>query len=99
MGRRRKASSRRRGLNSGRFRGFMSVITGVALFIFGLLNLLSVVMDIVERNKVGSSGLKEPAAVYRRRLLLHLGVGVLIIGGFWAIVHFGPLRPVHEWLR
>jgi hypothetical protein len=29
----------------------------------------------------------------------HLGVRVLIIGGFWAIVHFGPLRPVHEWLR
>jgi hypothetical protein len=28
-----------------------------------------------------------------------LGVYALIIGGFWAIIHFGPLRPVHEWLR
>jgi hypothetical protein len=28
-----------------------------------------------------------------------VGVWVLIIGGFWAIVHFGPLRPVHEWVR
>ncbi len=77
----------------------MSVITGVALLIFGLLNLVSVVVDIFGRRKVGGDGPKEPVAVYRRRLLLHLGVGVLIIGGFWAIVHFGPLRPVHEWIR
>jgi hypothetical protein len=43
--------------------------------------------------------LKESGSIYRRGILLHLGVWVLIIGGFWAIVHFGPLRPVHEWLR
>jgi hypothetical protein len=76
----------------------MSVITVVALFIFGVLNLGSVVVDIVGRRKGGEGKSKEPAAVWRRRLLLQLGVGVLIVGGFWAIVHFGPLRPVHEWL-
>jgi hypothetical protein len=26
-------------------------------------------------------------------------VCLLLIVFFWAIVHFGPLRPVHEWLR
>ena len=77
----------------------MSVITGVALVIFGLLDLISVIMEIFGRKTVGSNALKESGSVYRRRILLHLGVWVLIIGGFWAIVHFGPLRPVHEWLR
>jgi hypothetical protein len=44
----------------------MSVITGVALFIFGLLNLASVVTDIVRRVKAGTSESREPAGVYRR---------------------------------
>jgi hypothetical protein len=77
----------------------MNVITFVALLIFGLLDLISVVMEIFGRRTVGSNELKQPGSVYRRRIWLHLGVWVLIIGGFWAIIHFGPLRPVHEWLR
>jgi hypothetical protein len=77
----------------------MSVTIGAAIFIFGLLDLISTVTEIFGRRVVGSNGLKEPAVVHWRRILLHLGVWVLIIGGFWAIVHFGPLRPVHEWLR
>ena len=77
----------------------MSVITFVALLIFGLLDLVSVVADIFGRRAVGSNEAKESSVAYRRRILLHLGVWVLIIGGFWAIIHFGPLRPVHEWLR
>jgi uncharacterized BrkB/YihY/UPF0761 family membrane protein len=77
----------------------MSIIMFVALLIFGFLNLISVVMDIFGRRKVGGGGSKELVAVYLRRQLLRLGVGVLIIGGFWAIIYFGPLRPVHEWLK
>ena len=77
----------------------MSIITFVALLIFGLLDLISVVMEIFGRRTAGSNGLKEPTVVRRRRIWLHLGVWLLIIGGFWAIIEFGPLRPVHEWLR
>jgi hypothetical protein len=77
----------------------MNVVTVVALLIFGVLDLISVVMEIFGRRTAGSNGLKEPTVVPRRRIWLHLGVWVLIIGGCWAIVHFGPLRPVHEWLR
>jgi len=77
----------------------MSIITFVALLIFGLLDLISVVMEIFRRRMAGSNGLKEPTVVRRRRIWLHLGVWVLIIGGFWAIIQFGPLRPVHEWMR
>jgi hypothetical protein len=78
----------------------MSIITFVALLIFGLLDLISVVTEIFRRRTAGTNGLKEPTVVPgRRRIWLHFGVWVLIIGGFWAIVHFGPLRPVHEWLR
>jgi hypothetical protein len=78
----------------------MSVIIGVAICIFFLLDVMSIVAEVFGRRTVGSNGLKEPATVYRRRrILLHLGIWVLIIGGFWAIVHFGPLRPVHEWFR
>jgi hypothetical protein len=77
----------------------MSVSTFVALLIFGLLDLISVVTEIFGRRTVGSNEAKESSVAHRRRLWLHLGVWVLIIGGFWAIIHFGPLRPVHEWLR
>jgi hypothetical protein len=77
----------------------MSVITFVALLIFGLLDLISVVVEIFGRRTVGSNELKQTGSVYRRRIWVHLGVWVLIIGGLWAIIHFGPLRPVHEWLR
>jgi hypothetical protein len=77
----------------------MGVIISVAICIFFLLDVISIVAEVFGRRTVGSNGLKEPATVYRRRILLHLGMWVLIIGGFWAIVHFGPLRPVHEWLR
>jgi len=77
----------------------MSIITFVALLVFGLLDLISVVKEIVWRRTVGSNETKESSVAHRRRILLHLGVWVLMIGGFWAIVHFGPLRPVHEWLR
>jgi hypothetical protein len=77
----------------------MSIVTVVAIFLFGLLNLVSVAMEIVGRRKVSGDGSKEPVSVFRRRLLLQLGVGVLIVGGFVAIIAFGPLRPVHEWIR
>jgi hypothetical protein len=77
----------------------MSVFTGAALFVFGLLNLVSVATDIVGLRKGGGSGTKESIVVHRRRLWLRLGVGVLIVGGALAIVCFGPLRPVHEWIR
>jgi hypothetical protein len=77
----------------------MSVIIGVAICIFGLLDLMSIVTEIFGRSTVGSNEAKESSVVQRRRILLHLGMWVLILGGVWAIVHFGPLRPVHEWLR
>jgi amino acid transporter len=77
----------------------MSVITIVALLIFGLLDLISVVTEIFGRRTVAGNEANPSSVAHRRRILLHLGMWVLIIGVFWAIVHFGPLRPVHEWLR
>jgi hypothetical protein len=71
----------------------------VALVIFGVLNFISVVAEIFGRRTVGSDGAKEPRFFHRRRIFIHLAVYGLIIFGFWAIVHFGPLRPVHEWFR
>ena len=74
-------------------------VTVLALMIFGLLDLISVVRELFERKPAGTAGLKEARTVYGRRLLIHMAVWVLIIGGFLAIVLFGPLRPVHEWIR
>jgi hypothetical protein len=77
----------------------MNVIIGVALTIFGVVNFISVVTEIFGRMRIGSDGAEEWSVARRRRILLHLAVYALIVVGFWAIVHFGPLRPVHEWLR
>ena len=77
----------------------MSIMIVVSLIIFVLLDLISIVSEIFGRRAVSTNGPNEPGFVHRRRVWLHLGVYALIIGGFWVIVHFGPLRPVHEWLR
>ena len=77
----------------------MSVINGAALLIFGLLSLISVVQDFVSVRKSGVDGATEPLAVHGSRLWLRLGVGIVIVGGVLAIVCFGPLRPMHEWMR
>lgn len=69
----------------------MSVISAV-IFVLALLELISITIEIFGWRK-------EPAAVRWRRILVHVGAWVLIVGGFFAIVHFGPLRPVHEWIR
>jgi uncharacterized membrane protein SirB2 len=77
----------------------MNVIIAVVFFFIFLLELLSVAIDIFGWRTVGSTGLKESATVRWRRILMHVSLWVLVFGGFWAIVHFGPLRPVHEWFR
>lgn len=45
----------------------------------------------------------ESASSYFKRLWrvagTHALVVLLLIGAFLAIVRFGPLRPVHEWLQ
>jgi len=70
----------------------MSVVFGVVVLGFALLELIYFAIEIVGWRK-------QPAIVRWRRILLHVGGWVLVIGGFLAIVHFGPLRPVHEWIR
>ena len=77
----------------------ISAITAAVLIIFGLLDMASIVREIFRRRAIGSDGAKEPRFVRRQWIFIHLAVYVLIILGFWAIIHFGPLRPVHEWLR
>jgi hypothetical protein len=80
-------------------RSVMSVIIGAALAIFGVLNFTSIVTESFWRRSVGSNVAEAPRFMRRRRIFVHLIVYALIIFGFWAIVHFGPLRPVHEWIR
>jgi hypothetical protein len=67
-------------------------LVGAVLLVVALLELFSIAIEIFGWRK-------EPAVVRWRRISLHVGVWAVIIGGFFAIVHFGPLRPVHEWLR
>jgi hypothetical protein len=70
----------------------MSGIIGVVVLMFASLELISVAIEVFGWRK-------EAAAVRWRRIVLHVGAWVLIIGAFFAIVHLGPLRPVHEWIR
>ena len=74
-------------------------ILSAAILLFAVFDLISIFKEIFWRRTVGSDGLTESRVIHWRRVLIHLAVFVLIIGGFWALVHFGPLRPVHEWIR
>jgi Na+-driven multidrug efflux pump len=77
----------------------ISAIIAVALIVFGLIDMISIVAEILAWKTVGGKDPKELRLMRRRRILLHLVVYVLIIFGFWALIHFGPLRPLHEWIR
>lgn len=70
----------------------MNVVIGVVLLGVAVLDLISVAIEVFGWRK-------EPPTVRWRRIAVHVGAWVLIIGGFLAIVHFGPLHPVHEWIR
>ena len=70
----------------------MSTVISVVVVSLLLVEFVSLTIEILGWRR-------QPAVVRRRRVLMHLGFWVLVIGGFWAIVHFGPLRPVHEWFR
>jgi hypothetical protein len=75
----------------------MHVIIGVAAVVFGVLNFVSIVTEIFGRRRGGRT--QESSVMHRRRIFIHLTAYALIVFGFWAIIHFGPLRPVHEWIR
>jgi hypothetical protein len=77
----------------------MSALLSAALLIFAVFDLASIVKEIFWRRRLVGSGLKESRVIHWRRIFIHVAVLALIIGGFWAIIHFGPLRPVHEWVR
>jgi hypothetical protein len=55
------------------------------------------------RGVAGPSGADsmESMSTFWRRIARVLGPHILawaaLVGGFWAIIHFGPLRPIHEW--
>lgn len=70
----------------------MHAVVTVVVFMAVVLEGISITIEIFGWRK-------EPAVVRWRRIFLHVGVLVIIVGGFFAIVHFGPLRPVHEWIR
>ena len=65
----------------------MNVAIGGVLLAVALLELLAIAIEIFGWRK-------EAAAVRWRRVMLHAGAWVLVIGGFLAIVHFSfcPVR-------
>ena len=78
---------------------------GIAL-VLGLIDLVvALTRTFRKRLVVNAAGvLVEEAPMSRaRRIAWALGPHILgwgiVIGGFWAIVHFGPLKPVHEWFQ
>lgn len=77
----------------------ISGITVVILGVFGLIDMVSIMRDIFGSGSADRQDAMKWRVMRRRRIVIHLAVYVLIIFGFWAIIHFGPLRPVHEWLR
>jgi hypothetical protein len=79
------------------------ILSGIVTFLIAL-DVFFTVIRTFRRRRIGDpSGIAslETRSQYWRRVALsiapHVVVCGILIGGFWAIVHFGPLRPVHEW--
>jgi hypothetical protein len=69
-----------------------------------IIDLIATTFFALRRKVVGSPdelGAKHPTRARRvaAALLPHLILWGVLIGGFLAIVHFGPLKPVHEWTQ
>ena len=67
-------------------------MVSIGLAVMFLFDIVSMVREAFQKDA-------QRKAMARRRIAIHLGFYALLIGGFFAIVHFGPLRPVHEWIR
>jgi hypothetical protein len=69
-------------------------------FLFGTVRFLRAIR---RQRTVAASGavVLEPMGHYTRRMLRITMLPVLILAvlvlGFLAILHFGPLKPIHEW--
>jgi hypothetical protein len=84
-------------------------IAGTVLAVLTVLNLLDLVLTfrrtILRRTISSSTGRDsvEPSGVYFKRIGRTFGRPILLLATlaflFWAIVHFGPLKPVHEWFQ
>ena len=70
----------------------MYAMVSIGLAVMFLFDIVSMVREAFQKDA-------QRKAMARRRIAIHLGFYALLIGGFFAIVHFGPLRPVHEWIR
>ena len=75
----------------------MRMIILVGFLILGLLDMVSTTREFFRWRAIESAA--ERRAIARRRMAIHLGFYAVLILGFFAIVYFGPLRPVHEWIR
>ena len=81
-------------------------IFSFVLFLFVCLDLAVVARRALRRGAVfdatGATSV-ESASSYFQRLWrvagFHALVVLILVGGFVAIVRFGPLRPIHEWLQ
>jgi hypothetical protein len=78
---------------------------GIAL-ILGLVDLVAALIRTFRKRMVADGGgglVAETPTSRARRIAWTLGPHILgwglVIGCFWAIVHFGPLKPVHEWFQ
>lgn len=85
--------------------GYWHILSAVVALFLAFDMLFTLTRTFRRRSVADSSGVSsvESASVYRRRLARSIGPHLLawavLVGGFWAIVHFGPLRPVHEWFK
>jgi hypothetical protein len=85
--------------------GYWQILWGVVTVLTVLDVWFTVTRTFRRRRTFSPSGSTsvEVMSDYWRRIARsvgpHLLVWVVLIGGFWAIVHFGPLRPIHEWFN
>lgn len=83
----------------------LSVLVSIVLAIDFAFATIRVVRAARRRRIADASGktATEPWGIYIFRLIrgvaAPVGVLLLLVVGFWAIVHFGPLRPIHEWFN
>jgi hypothetical protein len=80
----------------------LSALVGVLVVMDVLLTLTRTFRRRRVADASGALSVEAPSVYWgrlARSLGLHIFAWAVLAGTFWAIVCFGPLRPVHEWFR
>jgi hypothetical protein len=75
----------------------VALVLGAVDLVFAVIRLFAPRAIADDAGAIAPETSRARARRIARTLGPHIAGWGLVVAGFWAIIHFGPLKPVHEW--